>query len=175
MDINLRKAAIVGCGYVGASIAFRFLQQGVFSHHGDHRRHLRRHHRLRPHRDYRRGEPEARGDPSGADWPERGHSEEHPPRDHRPGLQGDPAGGLQPGGCADLHRLEALRLPQGAGHRLRHGAGHRPVQAASGPGAGGGQPERTSASGAAPTPSSAGRGPPTTALPWRWAGSPPAS
>ena len=32
MDINLRKAAIVGCGYVGASIAFRFLQQGVFSH-----------------------------------------------------------------------------------------------------------------------------------------------
>ena len=32
MDINLRKAAIVGCGYVGASIAFRFLQQGTFSH-----------------------------------------------------------------------------------------------------------------------------------------------
>ncbi len=32
MDINLRKAAIVGCGFVGASIAFRFLQQGTFSH-----------------------------------------------------------------------------------------------------------------------------------------------
>ena len=32
MDINLRKAAIVGCGFVGASIAFRFLQQGLFSH-----------------------------------------------------------------------------------------------------------------------------------------------
>ena len=29
MDINLRKAAIVGCGFVGASIAFRFLQQGT--------------------------------------------------------------------------------------------------------------------------------------------------
>ena len=31
MHINHRKAAIVGCGYVGASIAFRFLQQGLFS------------------------------------------------------------------------------------------------------------------------------------------------
>jgi len=30
--INNRKAAIVGCGFVGASIAFRFLQQGLFSH-----------------------------------------------------------------------------------------------------------------------------------------------
>ena len=29
---NHRKAAIVGCGMVGASIAFRFLQQGLFSH-----------------------------------------------------------------------------------------------------------------------------------------------
>ena len=32
MSINYRKAAIVGCGFVGASIAFRFLQQGTFSH-----------------------------------------------------------------------------------------------------------------------------------------------
>ena len=32
MAINHRKAAIVGCGFVGASIAFRFLQQGLFSH-----------------------------------------------------------------------------------------------------------------------------------------------
>lgn len=32
MGINLRKAAIIGCGSVGASIAFRFLQQGLFSH-----------------------------------------------------------------------------------------------------------------------------------------------
>ncbi len=32
MMINHRKAAIVGCGMVGASIAFRFLQQGLFSH-----------------------------------------------------------------------------------------------------------------------------------------------
>ena len=32
MAINIRKAAIVGCGFVGASIAFRFLQQGLFSH-----------------------------------------------------------------------------------------------------------------------------------------------
>lgn len=32
MAINPRKAAIVGCGFVGASIAFRFLQQGLFSH-----------------------------------------------------------------------------------------------------------------------------------------------
>lgn len=32
MAINYRKAAIVGCGFVGASIAFRFLQQGLFSH-----------------------------------------------------------------------------------------------------------------------------------------------
>ena len=31
MTINNRKAAIVGCGFVGASIAFRFLQQGLFS------------------------------------------------------------------------------------------------------------------------------------------------
>ena len=31
MSIDPRKAAIVGCGFVGASIAFRFLQQGLFS------------------------------------------------------------------------------------------------------------------------------------------------
>ena len=31
MAINPRKAAIVGCGFVGASIAFRFLQQGLFT------------------------------------------------------------------------------------------------------------------------------------------------
>lgn len=31
MTVNPRKAAIVGCGFVGASIAFRFLQQGLFS------------------------------------------------------------------------------------------------------------------------------------------------
>ena len=31
MAIDYRKAAIVGCGAVGASIAFRFLQQGLFS------------------------------------------------------------------------------------------------------------------------------------------------
>ena len=31
MQVNPRKAAIVGCGFVGASIAFRFLQQGLFS------------------------------------------------------------------------------------------------------------------------------------------------
>lgn len=30
--INLRKAAVIGCGFVGSSIAFRFLQQGTFSH-----------------------------------------------------------------------------------------------------------------------------------------------
>ena len=29
--IDYRKAAIIGCGFVGASIAFRFLQQGLFS------------------------------------------------------------------------------------------------------------------------------------------------
>ena len=28
MAIDYRKAAIIGCGAVGASIAFRFLQQG---------------------------------------------------------------------------------------------------------------------------------------------------
>ena len=32
MQPNIRKAAIIGCGFVGASIAFRFLQQGLFSH-----------------------------------------------------------------------------------------------------------------------------------------------
>lgn len=32
MELNFRKAAIIGCGSVGASIAFRFLQQGLFSH-----------------------------------------------------------------------------------------------------------------------------------------------
>ena len=31
MYVNPRKAAIIGCGFVGASIAFRFLQQGLFS------------------------------------------------------------------------------------------------------------------------------------------------
>ena len=31
MNVNPRKAAVIGCGYVGASIAFRFLQQGLFS------------------------------------------------------------------------------------------------------------------------------------------------
>lgn len=30
--INFRKAAVIGCGFVGSSIAFRFLQQGTFSH-----------------------------------------------------------------------------------------------------------------------------------------------
>lgn len=32
MQTNPHKAAIIGCGSVGASIAFRFLQQGLFSH-----------------------------------------------------------------------------------------------------------------------------------------------
>lgn len=32
MSVNPRKAAIIGCGFVGASIAFRFLQQGLFPH-----------------------------------------------------------------------------------------------------------------------------------------------
>ena len=32
MNVNPRKAAVIGCGFVGASIAFRFLQQGLFSH-----------------------------------------------------------------------------------------------------------------------------------------------
>ena len=32
--INYRKAAVIGCGFVGASIAFRFLQQGLFSQIG---------------------------------------------------------------------------------------------------------------------------------------------
>lgn len=31
MNVNPRKAAVIGCGFVGASIAFRFLQQGLFS------------------------------------------------------------------------------------------------------------------------------------------------
>ena len=31
MAVNYRKAAIIGCGFVGSSIAFRFLQQGLFS------------------------------------------------------------------------------------------------------------------------------------------------
>ena len=29
--LNIRKAAIVGCGFVGSSIAFRLVQQGLFS------------------------------------------------------------------------------------------------------------------------------------------------
>ena len=32
MEVNPRKAAVIGCGAVGSSIAFRFLQQGLFSH-----------------------------------------------------------------------------------------------------------------------------------------------
>ena len=31
MKIDHRKAAVIGCGNVGASIAFRFLQQGLFT------------------------------------------------------------------------------------------------------------------------------------------------
>ena len=31
MNLDPRKAAVIGCGAVGASIAFRFLQQGLFS------------------------------------------------------------------------------------------------------------------------------------------------
>jgi len=31
LAINYRKAAVIGCGFVGASIAFRFLEQGLFS------------------------------------------------------------------------------------------------------------------------------------------------
>lgn len=31
MTVNPRKAAIIGCGFVGASIAFRLMQQGLFS------------------------------------------------------------------------------------------------------------------------------------------------
>lgn len=31
MHVNPRKAAIIGCGFVGSAIAFRFLQQGLFS------------------------------------------------------------------------------------------------------------------------------------------------
>ena len=31
MTVNPRKAAVIGCGFVGASIAFRFMQQGLFS------------------------------------------------------------------------------------------------------------------------------------------------
>ena len=31
MKIDYRKAAVIGCGQVGAAIAFRFLQQGMFS------------------------------------------------------------------------------------------------------------------------------------------------
>ena len=31
MKTDARKAAVIGCGYVGASIAFRFLQQGLFT------------------------------------------------------------------------------------------------------------------------------------------------
>ena len=29
--MNTRKAVIVGCGFVGASIAFTLMQQGVYS------------------------------------------------------------------------------------------------------------------------------------------------
>ncbi len=29
--INVRKAAIIGCGFVGASIAFSLMQRGLFS------------------------------------------------------------------------------------------------------------------------------------------------
>ena len=29
--LNTRKAAIIGCGFVGASIAFALMQQGIFS------------------------------------------------------------------------------------------------------------------------------------------------
>lgn len=29
--INVRKAAVIGCGFVGASIAFSLMQKGIFS------------------------------------------------------------------------------------------------------------------------------------------------
>ena len=31
MNTDPRKVGVIGCGFVGASIAFRFLQQGLFS------------------------------------------------------------------------------------------------------------------------------------------------
>ena len=31
MAINQRKAAVIGCGFVGASIAFSLMQRGLFS------------------------------------------------------------------------------------------------------------------------------------------------
>mgnify|MGYP000671196436 CR=1 FL=1 len=45
--------------------------------------------------------------------------------DHRPGLRGHSAGGVQPRGRAYLCRLEAVGLSQKPGHWLGHGAGHR--------------------------------------------------
>lgn len=31
MMINVRKAAIIGCGFVGSSIAFSLMQRGLYS------------------------------------------------------------------------------------------------------------------------------------------------
>ena len=31
LKINLRKAAVIGCGFVGSSIAFALMQSGLFS------------------------------------------------------------------------------------------------------------------------------------------------
>ena len=45
---------------------------------------------------------------------------------------GHPAGGVQPGGCAHLGGVEAVRLPGQPGAGLGHGAGHGPAQVPAG-------------------------------------------
>ena len=109
MAINQRKAAVIGCGFVGASIAFSLMQRGLFSElvliDANHRKaegeamdlshglpyaasmeYLRRHVcgrcGLRPrHRDGGR-EPEAGRDAARSDRPQRLHSRLHPAAAH---------------------------------------------------------------------------------------------
>ena len=109
MSVNYRKAAVIGCGFVGASIAFRFLQQGLFSHlvlvDANREKAEGEAMDLSDGLPYgasmeitagtyndvagcglvvRRREPEARPDPPGADRAQRRHLEEHFARNHQP-------------------------------------------------------------------------------------------
>ena len=165
MKINHRKAAIIGCGNVGASIAFRFLQQGLFT----------RLVLLDANREKAEGEAMDLRDglPYAAAMEITAGSYDdledcalavitaganQKPGETRLDLIGKNTEILRSilkeitarsfGGIllvvsnpVDVLTYAAWRLSPGAGDGLRDGAGHRALKAAPGSGAGGGQPE----------------------------------
>ena len=134
--INVRKAAIIGCGFVGSSIAFSLMQRGLYSE------------LVLIDANQAKAEGEAmdlsHGLPYAASMQiyagtyddvadcamviltaganqkpgetrldlidkNRGHFKEHHPGAHQEAVPGHSAGGVQPGGRAHLRRLEAVR------------------------------------------------------------------